>query len=111
MSYNYSYDLCSNFENQDNIYAFGIKIINFDDETIKKNLISLDKTGELLEYKNNIKKIKVTFCLLNSSQTETIVLKRNFIEEISDTVVLFKKNIIIYLHYRNDNININYQII
>lgn len=108
----YSYSSCSNFENQDNIYAFDVKIINFDNEIIKKNLISLDKTGELLECKNNIKKFKITFCLLNSSQTETIVLKKNFSEEINESIVLYKKNIIIYLRYViNDNIIINYQII
>ena len=112
------YNTCSNFENQEDIYAFDIKIINFDDEIIKKKLISLDKIGELLECENNIKKIKITFCLLNSNLSETIIFKRNFINEINETIILFKKNIFIYLRNinqklltsNNNNISINYKI-
>ena len=37
-----------------------------------QNLVSIDKNGELLECKNNIKKIKITFCLLNSNLQITI---------------------------------------
>ncbi len=113
MSYCYN---TSNFENQNIIYAFDVKIINFDDEIIKKNIVSLEKIGELLECKNNIKKIKITFCSLNSTISETLVLKKTFNDEIDDTIVLYKKNIIIYLRNIknlgcNNKISINYQII
>jgi hypothetical protein len=109
-SYNISNETCSNFENQEDIYAFNVKIINFNDEVIKKNIISLDKIGELLECENNIKKIKITFCLLNSNLSETIILKKNFINEIDETVILFKRNIFIYLRNITNNISINYKI-
>ena len=109
-----SINTCSNFENQEDIYAFDIKIINFDDGIIKKKLISLDKIGELLECENNIKKIKITFCLLNLNLnlSETIILKKNFINEINETIILFKKNIYIYIRNNNlsNNISINYKI-
>lgn len=118
MSYQYSSNLlnksCSDFENQNDIYAFNIKIINNDEQIIKKNLVSLDKIGELLECKNNIKKIKITFCLLNSNfnSIETIILKKTINQEINEPVILLKKNIIIYINTINDNnISINYQII
>ena len=112
MSYNYNNtcSTCSNFENQEDIYAFDIKIINFNDEIERKKIISLDKIGELLECENNIKKIKITFCLLNSNLSETIILKKHFINEINETIILFKKNIFIYLRNIDDNISINYKI-
>ncbi len=116
MSYTYNSINTSVIENQDIIYAFDIKIINFDNEIIKKKMVSLDKIGELLECKNNIKKIKIIFCSLNSTVSETLVLKKTFNNEIDDNIVLYKKNIIIYL--RNittasfsNKICINYQII
>ncbi len=116
MSYNTNTCIhTSNFENQDTIYAFHIKIINFDDEIIKKNMVSLEKIGELLECKNNIKKIKITFCSLNSTISDTLVLKKTFNNEIDETIILYKKNIIIYLRnittFDNNKICINYQII
>ncbi len=105
----------SNFENQDVIYAFEIKILTFDDEIIKKNMVSLEKIGELLECKNNIKKIKITVCSLNSTISEILTLKKTFNNQINDTVVLYKKNIIVYLRNVNtsdcNKICINYQII
>jgi hypothetical protein len=111
MSYNYNIiNTCSNFENQEDIYAFDIKIINFDDEIVRKKIISLDKIGELLECENNIKKIKITFCLLNSNLSETIILKKHFINEINETIILFKKNIFIYLRNINQRLIINYKI-
>ncbi len=115
MSYNYNNtystcSTCSNFENQEDIYAFDIKIINFDDEIVRKKIISLDKIGELLECENNIKKIKITFYLLNSNLSETIILKKNLTNEINETIILFKKNIFIYLRNIDDNISINYKI-
>lgn len=110
MSYNYNN--VSNFENQDIIYVFNIKIINNDDEIIKKNMVSLEKIGELLECKNNIKKIKITFCSLNSNISETCIIKKTLNDEIDETIVLYKKNIIIYLRNISGNkICINYQII
>jgi hypothetical protein len=113
MSYSYN---TSVIENQDIIYAFDIKIINFNNEIIKKNIVSLEKIGELLECKNNIKKIKITFCSLNSKLSETLILKKNFNNEIDDNIVLYKKNIIIYLRNIitfgcNTKICINYHII
>jgi hypothetical protein len=112
MSYNYNNtcSTCSNFENQEDIYAFDIKIINFNDEIVRKKIISLDKIGELLECENNIKKIKITFYLLNSNLSETIILKKNLTNEINETIILFKKNIFIYLRNIDDNISINYKI-
>jgi hypothetical protein len=111
MSYSYNTSTCYNFENQEDIYAFEIKIINFDDEVIKKKLISLDKIGELLECENNIKKIKITFCLLNSNLFETIVFKKHFINEINETIILFKKNLFIYIITSGaNNLLINYKI-
>ena len=112
MSYNYNNtcSTCSNFENQEDIYAFDIKIINFDNEIVRKKIISLDKIGELLECENNIKKIKITFYLLNSNLSETIILKKNLTNEINETIILFKKNIFIYLRNIDDNISINYKI-
>jgi hypothetical protein len=108
MSYNYN-NTCSNFENQKDIYAFDIKIIKFDDDIVRKKIISLDKIGELLECENNIKKIKITFYLLNSNLTETII-KKNFVNEINETIILLKKNIFIYLRNIDDTISINYKI-
>jgi hypothetical protein len=108
MSYNIN--TCSNFENQEDIYAFDIKIIYFDDSIVRKKIISLDKIGELLECENNIKKIKITFCLLNSNLSETLVFKKNFINEINETIILFKKYIFIYLQNIKNNITINYKI-
>jgi hypothetical protein len=115
MSYNYNNtystcSTCSNFENQEDIYAFDIKIINFVDEIVRKKIISLDKIGELLECENNIKKIKITFYLLNSNLSETIILKKYLTNEINETIILFKKNIFIYLRNIDDNISINYKI-
>ena len=113
MSYNYNTNIsnnCSNFENQEDIYVFDIKIINFDDSILRKKIISLDKIGELLDCENNIKKIKITFCLLNSNLSETIVLKKYFINEINETIILFKKNIFIYLRNINQRLIINYKI-
>ena len=110
MSYNYNINTCSNFENQEDIYAFDVKIINFDDEIERKKIISLDKIGELLECENNNKKIKITFCLLNSNLFETIILKKHFINEINETIILFKKPIFIYLRNINQRLIINYKI-
>lgn len=106
-----SYNL--NYSNQITqlIYAIDIKIINNDNEIIKKKLITSDKNGELLECKNNIKKIKITFCLINLDNIETISLKKSFHQEINKTIVLFKKNIVVYIHNNIDNISINFQII
>jgi hypothetical protein len=115
MSYNYSIKTCCNLENQNDIYVFDIKIINFDNEIIKKNYISTDKIGDLLECKNNIKKIKICFYLLNSNSIDTmntIILKKHFSNEINDSVILYKKNTIIYIrNIMNNNICINYQIL
>jgi hypothetical protein len=111
MSYNMSYNTnnsistCSNFENQEDIYAFDIKIINFNDEIVRKKIISLDKIGELLECENNIKKIKITFCLLNSNLSETVIFKKHFINEINETIILFKKNVFIYLRNINQRLS------
>lgn len=117
MSYSYNNTSISTsiIENQDTIYAFDIKIINFDNEVIKKNIVSLEKIGELLECKNNIKKIKIVFCSLNSKVSETLVIKKNFNNEIDNNIVLYKKNIIIYLRNItfgfNNKICINYHIL
>jgi hypothetical protein len=112
MSYNYSIKTYSNLENQNDVYVFDIKIINFDEEVIKKKLISVDKIGDLLEYKNNIKKIKINFCILNSNNIDSIIIKKNFLNEIIEPIILYKKNIIIYIrNIYNNNICINYQIL
>jgi hypothetical protein len=105
-----SKNTCSNFENQEDIYTFDIKIINFEDEIVRKKIISLDKIGELLECENNIKKIKIIFYLLNSNLSETIILKKNFINEINETIILFKKNVFIYLRNINQRLIINYNL-
>jgi hypothetical protein len=111
-----SYNINSNINSYSNqeiqlIYAFDIKIIDNDNTIIKKKLITLDKMGNILECKNNIKKIKITFCSINSDNIDTIVLKKTFNEEINATVVLYKKNIVIYISKNTDNISINFQII
>ncbi len=106
MSYNINY---SNQEIQ-LIYAFDIKIINTNNEIIKKKIITSDKIGEILECKNNIKKIKIICCLINNN-INTITFKKTFNEEIDNTIVLFKKNVIIYFSKYIDNLIINFQII
>jgi hypothetical protein len=113
MSYNIHTGNITSYSNQEIqlIYAFDIKIIDNNDEVIKKKLITLDKIGNILECKNNIKKIKITFCLINSDNIDTIVLKKSFNEEINDTVILYKKNIVIYVSKNKDNISINFQIL
>jgi hypothetical protein len=107
MSYNYHN---SNNEIQ-LIYAFDIKIINNNNETIKKRIITSDKIGEILECENNIRKIKITFCSINSDNIITVVLKKTFDEKINDNIVLFKKNVVIYISKNIDNLSINFQII
>jgi hypothetical protein len=109
MSYQYNTNMYSNEEIQ-KIYAFDIKITYNDNEVIKKKFITVDKIGEIIECKNNIKKIKVIFCSINSDNIETIVLKKQFDNEINDTVVLFKKNVIIYISKNAENLLINFQI-
>jgi hypothetical protein len=110
-----SYNSCNitSYSNQEIqlIYAFDIKIIDYDNTIIKKKLITLDKMGNILECKNNIKKIKITFCSINSDNIDTIILKKTFNEQINATVVLYKKNIVIYISKNTDNISINFQII
>ena len=113
MSYQYSINNYSKEEIQ-KIYIFDVKIIDNDNNIIKKKVITSDNIGEILECKNNIKKIKITFCLLNSNfnSIETIILKKTINQEINEPVILLKKNIIIYINTINDNnISINYQII
>ncbi len=114
MSYTYnnskSNNICCNFENQEDVYVFNIKIITFDDNIIKKNIISLDKIGDLMECENNIKKFKITFCLLNSNLCEKIILKKNFINEIDETITLFKKKLFVNIIPIDNNISINYKI-
>jgi hypothetical protein len=109
MSYQYNINMYSNEEIK-KIYAFDIKITCNDDEVIKKKLITLDKIGEILECKNNIKKIKIVVCFINSDNIETIILKKTFDDEINDTIVLYKKNVIIYISKNIDYVSINYQI-
>ncbi len=108
MSYNIN-NYCSNIEIK-LIYVFDVKIINNND-TIKKRIITSDKIGEILECENNIKKIKITFCSINSDNIITVVLKKTFDEEINDNIVLFKKNVVIYISKNIDNLLINFQII
>ena len=109
MSYQYSTNMYSTEEVQ-KIYAFDIKITYIDNEIIKKKIITIDKVGEIFECKNNIKKFKVVVCSINSDNIESIILKKQFDNKINDTIVLYKKNIIIYLSKNLDNISINYQI-
>ncbi len=108
MSYNIN-NYCSNIEIK-LIYVFDVKIINNND-TIKKRIITSDKIGEILECENNIKKIKITFCSINSDNIITVVLKKTFDEEINNNIVLFKKNVVIYISKNIDNLSINFQII
>ena len=111
MSNNYSINTYSNLENQNDIYVFDVKIIEFDDEIIKKKIINIDKIGELLECKNNIKKIKIIVYLLNSNNIDSILIKKIFVNQIEEPLILHKKNSIIYIRNTiNDNICINYQI-
>ncbi len=109
MSYQYNTNMYSTEEIQ-KIYAFDIKITYNNNEVIKKKLITLDKIGEIIECKNNIKKIKITFCSILCDNIESIILKKTFDNEIKDTVVLNKKNIIIYISQNLDNVSINFQI-
>ena len=109
MSYQYNTYMYSTEEIQ-KIYAFDIKITYNDNEIVKKKIITLDKIGEILQCKNNIKKIKIIFCSIVSDTIESIVLKKTFDYEINDTVVLCKKNIIIYISKNLDNLSINFQI-
>ena len=84
MSYQYN-TMYSNEEIQ-KMYAFDIKITYSDNEIIKKKIITLDKIGEILECKNNIKKIKIIFCSINSDNIESIILKKTFDNEINDDI-------------------------
>jgi hypothetical protein len=92
------------------IYAFDIKIINNDNNITKKKLITSERLGEILECKNNIKKIKVICCIIKSDNIESVILKKSFNEDINN-IVLFKKNIVIYISKNLDNLSINFQII
>ena len=111
MSCNIEYfNSCSTQEEQI-VYVFDIKIIDNNDNIIKKKFISIDKIGNILECDNNIKKIKITCCIINSDNINSIILKKSFNQEINDTVILFKKKIIIYISKNIDNLSINFQII
>ena len=103
------YNSCSTQEEQI-MYAFDIKIIDNDDNIIKKKCLSIDKIGHLLECENNIKKIKIVCCIININMN-SIVLKKSFEEQINDTVILFKKNVVIYISKNIDNLSINFQIL
>ena len=64
----------------------------------------LEEIGKVLE--KNRKKL-VTKCTFDSY---SIILKKTFNNEINDTVILYKKNVIIYISKNLDNLSINFQI-
>jgi hypothetical protein len=105
-----SYELsCSSSEQTNNIYVFEIKIIYFDDTCIKQRIISKNKCGELFTANNNIKKLKISLCILNYMQF--IIFKKSFNNTISNNITLYKNNIFIILNEDEDNIKITYNII
>ena len=107
-----SYNTCTDIEEKNEVYVFEI-ILTYDDNIIKHRVISVNKIGELFSAKNSIKKIKITLCILNCM--ETIVLKKQFNEDIKDLIVLHKKSqqnnhIVILLNSIDNMIKINYKI-
>jgi hypothetical protein len=108
MSYNLI-EHCSNIEIQNDIFVFEIKITTNDNDYIKHRFISTDKSGKLLSTINNIKKIKVSLCLLNTMKI--INFKKNIKNGINDTIIIYKENIVIFLSNNDNNIDINYKII
>ncbi len=105
MSYNYT---CATIEQSNETYIFEIKITYFDNTIVKQRIISMDCIGDLIVAENNIKKIKIIFCKLNSM--EIITLRKNFTQPIENIETLYKNDIIIIL-VNNNNINIKYQVI
>lgn len=105
MSYNYT---CATIEKSNETYIFEIKITFFDNSIVKQRIVSMDRIGDLIVAENNIKKIKIIFCKLNSM--DIITLRKNYTQPIQNIDTLYKNDIIIIL-VNNDIINIKYQII
>ncbi len=102
-------------QDKNNIYIFELKITYNDDSIIKKRLISDLNRGELIKVKNNIKKIKISLCILNKTKggvignNKILVIKKNinYIEQC-----LYKnENLLITLNEQNDIICISYNIL
>lgn len=111
MSYGYvaNQKTYSTIEQQNNIYVFEIAVTYFDNTIIKQRVISIEKIGELLIAENNIKKIKVTLCFMNSM--DIIVLKKHFNQSISESIILHKENTFIILNSEDQMVHINYRIL
>ncbi len=105
MSYEYNYAIG---ENKNIIYIFEMKI-TYNNETIKKRLVTDLNNGELLQVKNDIKKIKISLCILNSNKllnklsNNTIIIIKN-----NNNNRYINNNLIITLNNNNDIIYVNY---
>ena len=101
-------------QKKNNIYIFELKITYNDDSIIKKRLISDLNSGELIQVKNNIKKIKISLCFLNKTDcsNKILVIKKHINYEDYVKECLYKnENLLITLNDKNDIIFINYNIL
>ncbi len=101
-------------QDKNNIYIFELKITYNDYSIIKKRLISDLNSGELIQVKNNIKKIKISVCFLNKTNgsNKILVIKKNINYEDYIKKFLYKnENLLITLNDENDIIFINYNIL
>jgi hypothetical protein len=87
MSGIYSY---STGENKNTIYVFETKITYNDNTIVKKQLITDLNCGELITVKNDIKKLKISLCLLNTNKiSETITIKKNINDSLENSKLSF----------------------
>ena len=115
---NYQYDkniidkniIYTNIENENNLYVFEIKITTLNNTHVYRK-IAYNKEGVLLEFENNIKKIKIKLCKINNINDIIIIRKKIYHNSINDSIILNTDNLVIILSNVNDNIKINYMII
>ncbi len=109
MSCEYTY---STKENENNIYVFEMKITYNDNTIIKKRLISDLTCGKLLEVKNDIKKLKISLCIVNNDKLpEYIIIKKHLNNNIDDYLKYLNENLLITLINQDSIISINYNIL
>lgn len=100
--------VCSNNEVESNFFIFEIKISTFDDTEYIYRKISYKNKGILLEVENNIKKIKISMCRINSIDN-LIIIRKHFNNIITQPTILCKDDLIITLE-NDDSIIIKYNI-
>lgn len=101
-------------QNKNNIYIFEMKI-TYNDNSIKKRLISDLNSGELIKVKNDFKKIKISLCVLNKTNCSASPdhLQNNKVIVINNLnkSSYVNDNLLIRLNNENDIVCINYNII